>query len=42
LRRLAPPVVARIERDRVVFDLRTVLPEQDEQLAGLCARLEAL
>jgi L-seryl-tRNA(Ser) seleniumtransferase len=33
LRRLSPPVVARIERDRVVLDLRTVLPEQDELLA---------
>ena len=27
-----PPVVARVERDRLVVDLRTVLPEQDEQL----------
>jgi seryl-tRNA(Sec) selenium transferase len=28
-----PPVIARIEADRVVFDLRTVSPEHDEQLA---------
>jgi L-seryl-tRNA(Ser) seleniumtransferase len=35
LRALDPPVVARIEHDRVVLDLRTVLPEQDELLAGL-------
>lgn len=35
LRTLDPPVVARIEGDRVVLDLRTVLPEQDELLADL-------
>jgi L-seryl-tRNA(Ser) seleniumtransferase len=35
LRTLDPPVVARIEDDRVVLDLRTVLPEQDELLADL-------
>jgi L-seryl-tRNA(Ser) seleniumtransferase len=33
LRRLDPPVIARIENDRVVLDLRTVLPEQ-EQILG--------
>ncbi len=39
LRALDPPVVARIEHDRVVLDLRTVLPEQDELLATLlCPR----
>jgi L-seryl-tRNA(Ser) seleniumtransferase len=27
-----PPVVARIERDRLVIDLRTVLPEEEEAL----------
>jgi len=32
LRRGRPPVVARIERDRLLLDLRTVLPEQDEDL----------
>ena len=32
LRTLDPPVVARIENDRVVLDLRTVLPEQDGTL----------
>ena len=32
LRRLSPPVIARIENDRVLLDLRTVLPEQDELL----------
>jgi L-seryl-tRNA(Ser) seleniumtransferase len=35
LRSLDPPVVARIEHDRVVIDLRTVLPEQDHLLATL-------
>ena len=35
LRGLVPPVIARIETDRVLFDLRTVLPEQDQQLLGL-------
>ena len=32
LRGLRPPIVARIENDRVVLDLRTVLPEQHDQL----------
>ncbi|MDP3720469.1 MAG: L-seryl-tRNA(Sec) selenium transferase [Acidobacteriota bacterium] len=35
LRTLEPPVIARIENDRVVLDLRTVLPAQDEMLATL-------
>lgn len=35
LRTLDPPVVARIEHDRVLIDLRTVLPEQDETLGAL-------
>jgi L-seryl-tRNA(Ser) seleniumtransferase len=35
LRSLDPPVIARIEHDRVVLDLRTVLPDQDESLAAL-------
>jgi L-seryl-tRNA(Ser) seleniumtransferase len=38
LRSLDPPVVARIEHDRVVLDLRTVLPGQDETLATLLQR----
>jgi L-seryl-tRNA(Ser) seleniumtransferase len=33
LRELTPPVIARIEADRVVLDLRTVFEEQDETLA---------
>ncbi len=34
LRSLTPPVIARIENDQVVFDLRTVLPHQDSELSG--------
>jgi L-seryl-tRNA(Ser) seleniumtransferase len=33
LRSLDPPVIARIEQDRLVLDLRTVLPEEDKLLA---------
>lgn len=32
LRRLDPPIIARIERDRVVLDLRTVFEDEDEGL----------
>ena len=35
LRRLDPPVIARIQDDRVVLDLRTVPPEQDALLSAL-------
>jgi len=35
LRAHRPPVIARIENDRVVLDLRTVLPDQDAELAQL-------
>ena len=41
LRRSRVPVIARIEDDRVVLDLRTVLPEQDALLAELLAGLAA-
>jgi L-seryl-tRNA(Ser) seleniumtransferase len=34
LRRSDPPIVARVEGDRVVLDLRTVLPEQDRLVAA--------
>ncbi len=37
LRSLDPPVIARIDHDRVLLDLRTVLPDQDELLAALLA-----
>jgi L-seryl-tRNA(Ser) seleniumtransferase len=35
LRACDPPIVARIEEDRVVLDLRTVVPEDDELLGAL-------
>ncbi|MGE5244774.1 MAG: L-seryl-tRNA(Sec) selenium transferase [Betaproteobacteria bacterium] len=35
LRALDPPVIARIERERLLLDLRTVLPEQDGPMAAL-------
>jgi L-seryl-tRNA(Ser) seleniumtransferase len=39
LRALPTPVIARIERDQVVLDLRTVLPGQDEMLTNLLREL---
>ena len=39
LRASTPPVIARIENDRVCLDLRTVQPDQDEALAGTLIRL---
>jgi L-seryl-tRNA(Ser) seleniumtransferase len=39
LRALDPPVIARIESDRVVLDLRTVFEEQDPPLADALAAL---
>jgi L-seryl-tRNA(Ser) seleniumtransferase len=39
LRRLTPPVIARIERERVLLDLRTVLPDADTRLASLLATI---
>ena len=33
LRRNTPPIIARIERDRLLLDLRTVLDEQDDEIA---------
>ncbi len=39
LRRATPPVIARIENDTVLLDLRTVFPEEEE---GLLAALAAI
>ena len=39
LRRETPPIIARIDRDRVLLDLRTVLPEQESTLLACLARL---
>lgn len=39
LRALDPPVIARIEDDLVVLDLRTVLPDQDQTLIDVLRRV---
>jgi L-seryl-tRNA(Ser) seleniumtransferase len=41
LRHLEPPIIARIEGDRVVMDLRTVLAGEDEIVATAMLALEA-
>ena len=42
LRATRPPVIARIEDDRVVIDLRTVAPDDDERLRELIASAAAM
>ena len=43
LRRAEPPVICRIRNDRLLVDLRTVLPEQEQALlTSLSSRLPAL
>ena len=37
LRSANPPVIGRVEDGRVLFDLRTVFPEQDEIVGRVCA-----
>jgi L-seryl-tRNA(Ser) seleniumtransferase len=39
LRRNSPPIIARLERDRLLLDLRTVFEEQEDELAEALARL---
>jgi L-seryl-tRNA(Ser) seleniumtransferase len=39
LRRLTPPVIARVEHDRLLLDLRTVAPADDAALADLLRTL---
>jgi len=39
LRAVEPPIVARIEDGRVLLDLRTVFPEQDEAIAQAVIRI---
>ncbi len=41
LRANNPPVVARIEQDRLLIDLRTVFPEEEDELAAALARVSA-
>jgi len=38
-RRLTPPLIARIDDDRLVLDLRTVAPEDDQRVTVLLAQL---
>lgn len=42
LRRHEPPVIARIEDDAVVIDIRTLLPREDEVVVQALLRMEAL
>lgn len=39
LRNSDPPVIARVEEGRVLIDLRTVFPEQDQMVAGALIRI---
>ena len=39
LRQSEPPIIARVEEGRVLLDLRTVFPEQDNQIAASLRRL---
>lgn len=39
LRRAEPPVIARIEEEAVIFDLRTVLPADEEHIVAAVARI---
>ena len=39
LREFAVPVIARIEEDKLLFDLRTVFPEQEELIASALAEI---
>jgi L-seryl-tRNA(Ser) seleniumtransferase len=39
LRRNSPPIIARVERDRVLLDLRTVPENEDEEIARTFERL---
>lgn len=41
LREFKPPVIARIQDDRVVLDPRTILPEQDDTLLSILNKLTA-
>ena len=41
LRRAEPPVIGRIDQDRLLLDLRTVQPDEDDALAAVLASLAA-
>jgi seryl-tRNA(Sec) selenium transferase len=40
LRQNSPPVIARVEQDALLLDLRTVFEEQDEELIRALERIE--
>jgi L-seryl-tRNA(Ser) seleniumtransferase len=40
LRDNQPPVIARIENDQLILDLRTVFPEEEDELAAALAKLD--
>jgi L-seryl-tRNA(Ser) seleniumtransferase len=42
LRHSDPPIIARIEEDRVLLDLRTVSPEQDQKLISAFVRIQTV
>jgi len=39
LRRNSPPIIARVERDQVVLDLRTVFEDQDQEILAALGRV---
>ena len=39
LRQSTPPVIARLDNDRILFDPRTVLPEQEQHLLAAIRRV---
>jgi L-seryl-tRNA(Ser) seleniumtransferase len=39
LRSSNPPIIARVENDRVLLDLRTVFPDQDASVAAACVKI---
>ena len=41
LRQADPPIVARIQDERVVIDLRTVSPDEDETIAAALRALRS-
>ena len=41
LRRNRPPIITRVERDRLLLDLRTVFEDQDQEIARAFERLES-
>jgi L-seryl-tRNA(Ser) seleniumtransferase len=40
LRQNSPPIIARVEQDTLLLDLRTVFEDQDEELLQALERIE--